>query len=228
MNKYLLPVCAAGLLFSNHSQAAVTISANNSGGAGFNLPANSIVRVAFIPGPQDNVGDPAYAATYARLTGNDFADIRTLVKFLGSDNPDAGSGTSGLSGGTAPSTVLPTGKFTFKAEGISGAYLPQNERLYVFVTDSASLNPSAWAILSNNDSTNGAPDWVAPFNDPTLGGSLTMAMTSSRLNDADDVLRGIVTPGQTSGGTIGLVPVPEPSSIALLGLLGLGFLRRRR
>jgi len=226
MNKNTLFAIGFALILSSSANAAITISANNSGGAGFNLPANSVVRVGFIPGSSDNVGDPLYADTFATLTGNDFAAIKTLVKFLGSDNIDAGSGTSGASGGTAPATVLGTGKFTFKAENISGSYLPQNERLYIIATDSASLSPAAWAIISNNDLNNGAPDWIAPFNDPTLGGSITMAMTTSRIDDANDVLRGTVTVG--SPNTIGLVPVPEPGSLAIVGLVSLGLIRRRR
>jgi hypothetical protein len=216
------------LLFASlatSSYAVITISGNNSASTRLVLASNdgtpladgSLIRVGFFNDPVGNA---------VVLSGTDFNAIDTLFRPIGEGAVGGGTvGAGALSTITAGDPAV-TGRFSFSVNGITQAYAPQNTPIYfwVFNTPAASQN-SEWAIFTNNDSSNGGSPWVVPFDDPQLGGSITLAVTTTRVDDADDVISGSLS--TTLGGAPAIRTIPEPG-IAALGLCALSLLYRRR
>jgi hypothetical protein len=228
MNRHLL--CSAFLFgcLATSSYAVITISGNNNAtnrllltsSTGTPLQDGSAIRVGFF-------NDPAVNA--AILTGTDFTAINALFKPIGEGQ--AGGGT--LSAGVLASATLPLlgtdplvsgpGRFSFSVGGITQTYAPQNTPIYFWVfNDAVPAQATEWAIFTNDDSANGGTPWLVPFDDPNLGGSTTLAVTTTRVDDVTDVIT-----GSLDGGQLRLEAVPEPS-LAALCLTATSLLFRRR
>jgi hypothetical protein len=178
--------------------------------SGTTLPTGTRIRVGFFNNPSGNA---------AIISGNDFAAIDAIFNPLGEG--DVGGGTVSTGSLAIGATA---GRFSYEISGITQAYLAAGVPLYYWVLNSNQIaaGNGQWAIFSNNDSNNGGTPWVAPVDDPVLGGSIPLAVTNLRIDDADDIARGAVA------GTQLRLEVPEPTSLSFLGLGLLALFRRRR
>lgn len=211
------------LVSATPSWALITVSSNNAGGngllitssTGINMPTGTRIRVGSFNDPVGNA---------AILTGNDFNAIDSIFRPLGEGA--AGGGT--VAAGQSLAIGAVAGRFNFSVGGITQAYLPAGVPLFVWALGGQTVGPSGeWAIVTNNDSGGvpaGSP-WTAPVDDPDLGGTITLAVTNQRVDDANDVVKGTL---QAAGPPqLRLAVIPEPGSLALLGL-AFGCIRRRR
>jgi hypothetical protein len=118
-------------------------------------------------------------------------------------------------------------RFSFQVGNITQAYLPVGSQLYYWVLNSQTVSPSnEWAIFTNNDANSGGSPWVAPVDDPVLGGSITLAVSNTRVDDANDISKGSLFGGPPAN-QLRLAVIPEPSALAFLGMALVCALRRK-
>ena len=208
-------------VFAYSSHAAITISGNNSAGArlllasssGAELPTGSAIRVGFFNDPVSNT---------AILAGSDYGAINAIFKPIGEGQVGGGTVSTG-----ALSVNATPGRFSFAVNSITQTYAPQNTPIYFWVfNDAVPAAATEWAIFTNDDSSNSGSPWIVPFDDPDLGGSITMSVITTRVDDASDLVSG--TFGVSAGGFPQIRTVPEPGLAALCLTAIPLFLRRRR
>lgn len=196
---------AAFLLLINLSKAAST-QVNWSNGAGTELRD---LNGNLLTSGTDNANDGAilHLGYYTMAT--------TLNPFGGAWVPITGAGSGNSFYSTVGDKALPDGRFAIGLSffnttvNLPNAATPLTIRFY----DSTSLSSSTHFNAVSN--TTGAWNWITPV-DPRP------SMTISLLDP------NIIWEGGSASAFRTMIPIPEPSSAALLALLGLGALAVRR
>lgn len=197
--------------------AAVTISSNNSGGSGRTITSSTgtaVVTGSIRIGYFANI-----VGSDSVMRGGDYAALNAIFIPLGEVGSDATGGdvTSPVVAGNNPIPIGATaGKYTGQITGIKNSYLPTGTRLFILASNSLdpkSSAPTEWALVSD-------AAWVAPLDDVNLGGSITLSLNNTNINDANaDVWRGTIG---TSGvlNLAAATPIPEPTIASLMLVLG--------
>lgn len=220
---------AALAFLTGASQAVITVGVNNALGGGRRFSSSTNVTLG-VDAASLHVG---YFLDWqnSNLTSGNLTDI--LTKFI-----PLGEGRPGLGSLVAPSTGRTdvNGRANLSINGVVGTTatgvpatdkLVQGTRLFVLVYNAGQTE---FALLSDIGNTN----WLAPNDDPSLGGSSTLAVNIANFDTpgtdaARELFWGTYRSVSGTENYLNLAPVvPEPGTTSIGLLAALGLLGRRR
>jgi PEP-CTERM motif len=221
MNKNLVIslLIAVGMSGSIHAAAimwSATVANGFSLANGAELPAGNLARLGVFSLSDSQITAAAAAGNIALLNGS----------FLEVGSARIGDGLGGIDGHFSTITDF--------------ADATPNRQMYYWIffstnnsSSSASVNSAVQMGIFKMDMAIN-PNWAIPV-DPSSAtldlSDLTDSATNSTLRPGASILFGLF-PNGTSSATLfpdfGLAPVPEPTTVGLLGVTALGFLARRR
>lgn len=229
----MLAVGGSGLFaFSSVQAATITWTAQGT------FTDNSFLSVAGTPANQVYGVDFGGSGTQTTANGYSFTDFATSGNFS-----VAGTGT-GLYGGylTGGATTGDTALDSVLTHGLYGG--PGNTGILNNLTigltytvlvllDDTRGAAAGGTVFHANDGTSNSPDQAYSFanGSPSVGGYILGTFTADATTQALSVLNvSQVVNSQYNGILLGLAPVPEPTTVALLGggILLIGALRRKK